>query len=149
VSSPLRAGDESNGREAAAARPTRAAPEVAVLKRKGVGLREVDVLKAKLASSAPVCRIEWSRVDGKSTFCAKHTAPDGSWSVLERSRPFRWSKSKPPPQDLPHVAEAYEALLARLQERGWVATRCRGDWFAVEMERRPAETAGSARKGER
>jgi len=128
--------------------------------------RDLTVLKAKLADrpreSPPVrsdprpmrvggssVRIGWWRGYVKSQFDARLRRPAGEESVLLTSPPFRWSKPTPPPEDLPQVAHAHTALVAQLEQRGWVVTGRGEHWYALELERRSdsPRTAGAQEGG--
>jgi hypothetical protein len=90
------------------------------------------------------CRIDWWRGYVKSQFDARLQRPAGEESVLLlASPPFRWSKPTPPPEDLPQAARAHTALLAQLEQRGWVVTGRGEHWYALELERR-SDSPGTA-----
>ena len=129
--------------------------------------REVNVLKAKREATAPrptavtaatpaappsaapksaICQIDWWRGYVKSQFYAWTWDGEGKESILLTSPPFRWSKSTPPPQTLPHVAEAHAALVAQLKAKGWVTTYRGRQWYALQLERRQAATTAGAER---
>lgn len=128
---------------------------------------QTDVLKQKLArpprkrrqpplAPSPItaapgftadreCRIEWWRGYVRSEFYATERTLDDGEAVLLRSPSFRWAKPSPPPA-LPHVAEAHAALVADLEAAGWIVSGRSGEWYALELKRRPARPS-TARKG--
>jgi hypothetical protein len=97
------------------------------------------------AKPAERSRIEWWRGYVKSEFYARVPSPDGG-SVVVRSRSFNWIKPTPPPQDVPRIAQAHEALVSRLEADGWRPTGCGDEWYELELGRDP-ETSLSEVKG--
>ncbi|MFL5923527.1 MAG: hypothetical protein ACJ75Q_00220 [Gaiellaceae bacterium] len=137
-------------------------------KRRSADQEEVELLKAKLTATprrasitalrprptpirtvAPAverCWVEWWRGYVKSEFYAQEQRPDGGWSIVTASPPFRWSKPSPPPQTLPHVARAHAALVARLEANGWEVVGRGEHWYALELQRRPDQGPGAERE---
>jgi len=134
-------------------------------KRQTADRDEVDLLKAKLggtpqrqpvalrprrpqihavAPTAERCRIEWWRGYLKSEFYAQEVWPDAS--IVATSASFRWSKSTPPPETLPHVARAHAELVVQLEAAGWEVGGRGEHWYALELQRRPARAAGAERE---
>jgi hypothetical protein len=129
---------------------------------------QTDVLKQKLATPprkrrkpppAPLpittarsytadreCLIGWWRGYVRSEFYAMERTPDGEETILSRSPMFRWAKQSPPPATLKHVANAHAALVADLEASGWIVSGRSGEWYALELKRRPA-LPSTARKG--
>jgi hypothetical protein len=93
------------------------------------------VVRAPARTAArPSCRIEWWRGYVKSEFQARVRRLDGSEAILLTSPAFRWSKSTPPPKELPHVERAHAALVAELKAAGWKPRRRGTQWFALELQ---------------
>lgn len=86
------------------------------------------------------CRIVCRRGgDGKAKFEAWLRTPEGRESLLTSSQVFRWNEVTPPPEEVPDVARAHAALVARLAADGWVPAGPGDDWYAIELHRPAAE----------
>jgi hypothetical protein len=157
--------DPSGTRREGDPKAQRAAVKRLKEKRRTADREEVDLLKAKLGGTAPRrpvalrprkaqihavtpaaqrCRIEWWRGYLKSEFYAQELRPDAS--IVVKSASFRWSKPTPPPETLPHVARAHAELVAHLEAAGWEVSGRGEQWYALELQRRPARGAGAERK---
>lgn len=114
-------------------RRTNGAPETAVDAPK-VARPPAAVRAPARTAGKPSCRIEWWRGYVKSEFQARVQRVDGSEAILLTSPAFRWSKSTPPPRDLPHVESAHAALMAELKAAGWRPRRRGTQWFSLELQ---------------
>jgi zinc-ribbon domain len=54
--------------------------------------------------------------------------------ILSRSRPFRWRKQAPPPEEEPYLS-AHAALVESLVDEGWAVCDEPGDWYELSLTR--------------
>src|SRR5689334_2562666 len=80
--------------------------------------------------SSGYCEIMWWRGYVWSRFVARRE--DGA--LVAESRPFRWSRAKPPPDTKKRTRRAYEELVARLEADGWRAVDDGELWFETGFE---------------
>jgi hypothetical protein len=55
--------------------------------------------------------------------------------ILSRSRPFRWRKDEPPPEEEPYLS-AHAALVESLVDQGWAVSDEPDEWYALSFTRR-------------
>ena len=76
------------------------------------------------------CEIVWWRGYVTGQFVARRE--DGE--LVAQSRPFRWSRTKPPPETKGRARRAYARLVERLEADGWHAVDDGELWFETGFE---------------
>ena len=105
------------------------------------------------AASPPgqIARIQLWRGYLRSEFVVELDDPDLDETVEIRSRPFRWRRDAPPPEDRRDVREVYDDLVACLEGLGWEQVGQASPWYSQRFRRRngPLDLAESGRDEER